>query len=328
MTAFIGVLVVLLAAAPDGGPYKRDKQRETGRMASGPTLHMVEDSGEEGLHNDLNLSVDGQIDYRSQSNSMSRDRVEIGQYHTTADAGELSDLWALLASPTFAAMEDHFGKLTVGDVARRLLYTNAGARVEKLIAPSLPSPNGFRRIDAELRRIVEIAKTTPVRVMHVEVSWPSSPVQRGSRGRLTVTLSNIGSRPIEYANPLRRDAIDEPALVVRAERSDVALLALRPHHVVTQAVGQADLRVARPALDPRKPTTTLPPGGDQVLELSVPFDWPPGKYNIAVIWSDPGRSGGENFLSGELYSASAKLEIGGPSRPGDEGAPPPADDVE
>lgn len=324
MKVLIAGLAAVVVAQTATDQSKQDRRQEPRRMSDGPRLKVTDDASDTGLSDTLLVSADGRLDYSSESNATARERSEIGRYRTTLDSGELSLLWSLVATPAFGAMVDHFGKVTVGDPTRRLLFTNAQERVEKVVAPSLPKPKGFDRIEVEIARLVERARKAPERVLAVDVTWPKAPIQRGAKHPVLVTFTNRGTRPLEFVSPFARNGLGEPVLVLRAERTDVPLLAMRSHHIVMQPIGRVDLKSAKPAVDTAKATVALPPGGTQGFELALPVDWAPGAYQATIIWSDPTGSFPEHRLRGELFSTGAALAVSGPSKPGDEGPPPPA----
>ena len=293
-------------------------ERSKNRMAKDLNISVEDVADEAGMHNKLVVESNGSTTYIMRSNSESKESREIGQYAIRLDEDRLSKVHKVFEGPEFRNMADHWGQVESGEATRLITLRQGDVESRKFISMERTAPSNYEPVKKAIGDLVEELKKHPVRVLRVDIQWPGNLIQRDKRYPITVTFINPGAKKALFWNPFAKKRRDNSKLGIRAQRSDVDIMALREHHYIRQDITRENAKRVDKNLPLDQTFIELSPGSSVLFPLDIAFDWPPGEYLAQLVWEDYVIQKNEDVLNGVLFSTKQSIRVEGVSKLGDE----------
>lgn len=254
----------------------------------------------------LRIDGNGHARYESHTDEYTPDPPEIGVYETDLTSAEMQTITAMVETPSFKSIPDHWGKTNSGDRFRRLRVRQSKESIEKLIGTDQPVDQRLQQILDLLDKMVVVVRAHPVRALRITLAEVS--FNRMGRWEGTLILTNSGSQTLSCWKPSRLLNPADSALRVelwpnRAPDAPGPGDLSTAQAEVTENIGQQSRDVSIIKLAPSQSTSVR-------IEAKFTQDNIAGIYISRVSYSNmvvPAASG--DVIIGEIFSKTFEVVV-------------------
>lgn len=267
----------------------------------------------------LMIDHTGHCELRIESNIERPSTPEIGRYVTQISVQEAEKLrdrvMDLEETPT--PKEDK--PLPPGIPLYEVVVEENGTRKSRTFDPYIV-PKRYQVIGRQITEIEEDARGRAEIGLRVDFSMENKQAAREKIFSLEVRLTGVGAQPISFNNPLLPPPNGFGRITLSGVRSDVKAEEMKFFHRQAHHFSKAELR-DNPPVFLAKNILNLKPGEALAFPFGAVLDWPPGKYDVKVIFETTGANeNNRNFIIGRITTPSQTLGVTGEAKAGDRGA--------
>ncbi len=269
------VLVTTLAGCGPAGLEQRNAKMN-------PQMSYFSNAGDEAMPMELNISTEGECTLLVRTNRATPQYADAGVFSLKMRERKFRPMIKALSTPEFAAIAKPEG-VQSGDVVRKLSITpDGGQEMTRYAVADKKTAPAFADGEQEALKIVAEVRKHPEHAIALdEVKIPER-INRGEKTRMTFTLRNPGSKPVQIPHPkVWAEKATQAQLV--ALRSDIPVADLRSHHQVFQALGPEDLQ-ATDGAGSSEEVITLAAGKSVTIAIEKAFDWTVGRYDVRLTF--------------------------------------------
>lgn len=256
----------------------------------------------------LIIDASGRARYESHSNAETPDHAEIGNYETTLARERVEQLSGALDNPPFGSLPDHWGQVLPSDHYRRIRLVTRTETIEKMVGTRQPVNPALRELIRQLDEIANEVARHPRQILRIELAQAG--ISSTGEMTATLTLSNSGTEPVAYRNPVRMIGADDAHLSLQIW-PDKPASELRAEDMFTVDVETAT--AARPSgggeADPAVITIPSAASVSFRLQARLPSSRA-GTYLTRALYETLTRAiEGNPVMTGEVFSRTVKVNI-------------------
>jgi len=266
----------------------------------------------------LTIDQTGRCELRIESNIEQPANPEIGRYVTQIGAQEAEKLRDRVVDLAETPVPKEEKPLPPGIPLYEVVLEENGNRQSRSFDPYIV-PKRYQVIGREIAQIEKDARGKMEMGLRVDFAMENKQLDRGKIILLAVRLAGAGAETIRFNNPLQPPPNGFGRITLSGVRSDVKAEEMKFFHRQAHHFSKSELRDMPPG-SPDKTRLQLKPGEALSLSFGAVLDWPPGKYNVKIIFETTGTNEDDrNFIVGRVTTPPQPLGVTGEAKPGDEG---------